>query len=55
MGELRDIAKVLKTTIPVASGEPWTSEETRPQPKRQPHRGKRRPQGKGRKPQRKAA
>ena len=55
MGELRDIAKVLKTTIPVASGEPWGADETRARPKRQPRRGKRRPQGKGRRPQKKAA
>ena len=55
MGELRDIAKVLKTTIPVASGEPWTADETRARPKRQPRGRKRRPQGKGRRPQKRAA
>ena len=54
MGELKQIVKVLKMDLPVASGQPWSAAEVKAQPKPQQRRG-RRPQGRGRRPQRKAA
>lgn len=54
MGELKQITKVLKMEVPIASGQPWSAAEVKAQPKPQQRRG-RRPQGRGRRPQRKAA
>ena len=56
MGELKQITKVLKMEVPIASGRPWSAAEVKanPKPKQQQRRGGR-PQGKGRRPQRRAA
>ncbi len=54
MGELKQIVKVLKMDVPIASGRPWSTAEVKAQPKPEQRRG-RRPQGRGRRPQRKAA
>lgn len=54
MGELKQITKVLKMEVPIASGRPWSAAEVKAQPKPQQRRG-RRPQNKGRRPQRRAA
>ena len=54
MGELKQITKVLKMEVPIASGRPWSAAEVKAQPKPQQRRGGR-PQGKGRRPQRRAA
>ena len=54
MGELKQITKVLKMEVPVASGKPWSAAEVKAKPKPQQRRG-RRPQGRGKRPQRRAA
>ena len=56
MGELKQITKVLKMEVPIASGRPWSAAEVKanPKPKQQQRRGGRL-QGKGRRPQRRAA
>ncbi len=54
MSELKGILKVLKIDIPVASGKQWAGAEIKAKPKQQQGRG-RRPQGSGRRHQRRAA
>ncbi|WP_045391278.1 DEAD/DEAH box helicase [Falsirhodobacter sp. alg1] len=49
MGELRDIEKLLKTTIPVMGGAPWAADAIAAAPKPGQNRGGR-PQGRGRAP-----
>lgn len=55
MGELKQITKVLKMEVPIASGQPWSASEVRAQPKPQQQRRGGRPQGRGKQPRRRAA